>query len=66
MEEAPYQEWEGYKGQRKVDGRKHGIVREERDGGVSESTYKNDLKEGLEVFGQGSGYIYIRLFKNNG
>jgi hypothetical protein len=28
MEEAPYQEWEGYKGQRKVDGRKHGIIRE--------------------------------------
>ena len=65
MEEAPYQEWEGFKGQRKDDGRKHGIVREERGDDVSESTYKNDLKEGLEVSHGRLGYVHVRLFKNN-
>ena len=50
LEEAPIQEWGNFKGQRKANGDKHGVVRETTpDGTIREGTYKNDRKEGLEI-----------------
>ena len=72
LQVAPYTEWGNFKGQRKDDGKKHGIVREtEPNGEIYESSYKDDKLHGLHMrFGGGvpqadiyqngsqKGYIY--------
>ena len=49
LQVAPYTEWDNFKGQRKADGKRHGIVRETQPGRIYESSYKDDKLHGLRM-----------------
>ena len=65
LAEAPYHEWGNFKGQRRADGRKHGVVRETQPNGhICEGTYKDDQRDGLALIWSTHGEFYAYFCKN--
>ena len=64
LQVAPYTEWGNFKGQRKADGKRHGIVRETVPGGrIYESSYKDDKLHGLKMY-WGNNCPEVRISQN--